>query len=44
MIIGTLAVGFAEYNLGESAVLMPFLALVACGYVAAGQASAPQAA
>ncbi len=39
MTIGILAVGFAEYNLGESAVLMPFLALATCGYVAVEQAS-----
>jgi putative inorganic carbon (hco3(-)) transporter len=38
MIIGVLAVGFAEYNLGESGVLTPFLALVVCGYVAVEQA------
>jgi hypothetical protein len=34
MIVGTLAVGFAEYNLGESGVLTPFLGLVTCGYIA----------
>jgi len=37
MTIGVLAVGFAEYNLGESAVLTPFLGLVACAYVAIEQ-------
>jgi putative inorganic carbon (HCO3(-)) transporter len=37
MIIGTLAVGFSEYNLGESGVLTPFLGLVVCGYVAIEQ-------
>lgn len=37
MIIGTLAVGLSEYNLGESGVLTPFLGLVVCGYVAVEQ-------
>jgi O-antigen ligase len=37
MIIGTLAVGLSEYNLGESGVLTPFLGLVVCGYVAIEQ-------
>jgi hypothetical protein len=47
MTIGVLAVGFAEYNLGESGVLTPFLGMVACGYVAidqsVGQASSNSA-
>jgi len=34
MIIGVLAVGLSEYNLGESGILTPFLGIVACGYVA----------
>jgi O-antigen ligase len=34
MIIGILAVGFSEYNLGESGVLTPFLGMMMCGYVA----------
>jgi len=38
MMAGTLAVGCAEYNLGESGVLTPFLSIVVCGYVALGQA------
>jgi len=37
MTIGVVAVGFAEYNLGESGVLIPFLGLVVCGYVAIEQ-------
>jgi O-antigen ligase len=37
VIIGTLAVGCSEYNLGESGVLTPFLSLVVCGYVALDQ-------
>jgi hypothetical protein len=41
MMAGTLAVGCAEYNLGESGVLTPFLSIVVCGYVALGQASWP---
>jgi len=41
MMAGTLAVGCAEYNLGESGVLTPFLSIVVCGYVAVGQASWP---
>jgi len=43
MMAGTLAVGCAEYNLGESGVLTPFLSIVVCGYVAVGQASWPVA-
>lgn len=34
VIIGMLAVGFFEVNLGDSEVLFTFLAVVACGYVA----------
>jgi uncharacterized protein YqgC (DUF456 family) len=37
MMAGTLAVGCAEYNLGESGVLTPFLGVVVCGYVAIDQ-------
>jgi O-antigen ligase len=43
MMAGTLTVGCAEYNLGESGVLTPFLSIVVCGYVAVGQASWPVA-
>jgi dipeptide/tripeptide permease len=44
MMIGVLAVGFEEYNLGESAVLTPFLGLMVCGYVAIDQVSSRPAA
>ncbi len=39
MMVSIMAVGLAEYNLGESAVLIPFLGLSACGYLAIDQAS-----
>ena len=34
MILGVLAEGFFEYNLGDSEVLTLFLSVIACGYVA----------
>jgi O-antigen ligase len=37
MVIGAVAVGLSEYNLGESGVLTPFLGVVVCGYVAIDQ-------
>ena len=36
VVIAVLAVGFYEFNLGDSEVLTLFLAVIACGYVAAG--------
>ena len=40
MILGVLAEGFFEYNLGDSEVLTLFLSVIACGYVAIRQAPA----
>lgn len=42
VMIGMLAVGFYEVNIGDSEVLTLFLAVVACGYTAAAPPPAPQ--
>ena len=39
MMIGVLICGYYEVNLGDSEVLILFLSVVACGYVAAEQAT-----
>jgi O-antigen ligase len=41
VVMGMLAVGFYEVNLGDSEVLFTFLAVVTCGYVAIDAVAAP---